>query len=363
LTDGSSRIDTVAALRAIVPAASAAIAAKKLTRLDLHAARFAALSPLVGLAAQGDDGRLGAGLRAGAPGLVRVSDPATLFVADRPGERLGARIDELPEGAATALLLLLPGRGEMLRVNGRGRRTVDRATLASAFGAAATPPAALRVEVEEAFLHCAKAVLRARLWDDTPSDEVDPLELRLRSDVLEAPFQAFLARAPFALLATCDAAGRADLSPRGDPPGFLRALDERTLLLPDRRGNRLLDSFSNLLEGPSVALLALVPGESAALLVRGRGRLTDHAALLAGSAVEERPPVLGLVVEVHDVQLHRAPALRAAGVWRPESRALPDALPSLGRMLVEQQGGRGLRGAVTARLVEAALGRDARKLY
>lgn len=146
----------------------------------------------------------------------------------------------------------------------------------------------------------------------------------------------FIAQSPFLCLGTMDRAGRADVSPRGDPPGFVHVVDDRTLLIPDRPGNKRIDSMVNILDNPGVALLFLVPGIDETLRVNGRATIVRDPDLLAGMAVEGRIPTLAIRVEVHEVFFHCGKALKRARLWqRPEAAEAP-TFAGLGRILVEQ---------------------------
>ena len=158
-------------------------------------------------------------------------------------------------------------------------------------------------------------------------------------DALDTHARAFVARSPFVCLSTQDADGRADVSPRGDPPGFVAVLDERTLAIPDRPGNNRLDSLANILANPAVGLLFLIPGFDETLRVNGRARLSTDPALLGPMAVNGRVPTLAIVVAVDEVFLHCAKALRRSGLWDPERRQDRRELPSLSRMVLEQTTG------------------------
>ncbi|MDW5597000.1 MSMEG_1061 family FMN-dependent PPOX-type flavoprotein [Conexibacter stalactiti] len=135
----------------------------------------------------------------------------------------------------------------------------------------------------------------------------------------------FIAHAPFMTLATCDAHGRADCSPRGDGPGFVKVLDERTIALPDRTGNRLVQSFENLLENPAVGTLFFVPGLRETLRVNGTGYVTDDAQLLERFTADGRRAKLALVVDVSEVYLHCGKALIRSGLWDPRWQSLAEA--------------------------------------
>ena len=119
--------------------------------------------------------------------------------------------------------------------------------------------------------------------------------------------RAVIERSPFCVIAT-QGPGGADVSPRGDPPGFVQILDERTLLLPDRVGNNRLDAMCNLLTNPRIGMLFLVPGMGETLRINGTARITDDAMVLEPCAVQGRPPKIGLVVRVEEAFLHCAKA-------------------------------------------------------
>ncbi len=143
----------------------------------------------------------------------------------------------------------------------------------------------------------------------------------------------FVERSPFLLLATSAADGSCDVSPRGDPPGFVRVLDERTLLLPERPGNRLADSLRNLLANPRLGLIFVVPGVTDTLRVNGRAILTTDPALLEPCAVEGRTPKLGILVELEEVFTHCSKAFLRSGLWEPARFVDPSLLPSGGQIM------------------------------
>lgn len=137
---------------------------------------------------------------------------------------------------------------------------------------------------------------------------------------------------PFCVVASQGGNG-ADVSPRGDPPGFVRVLDERTLLVPDRVGNNRLDVMCNLLVNSRIGLLFLVPGVAETLRVNGTARITDDARVLELSAVQGRAPKVGLVVHVEEAFLHCAKALNRSALWDVSRHTDRAALPSYADML------------------------------
>lgn len=147
---------------------------------------------------------------------------------------------------------------------------------------------------------------------------------------------AFIARAPFCVLATAGARGL-HATPRGDEPGFVTVLDERTLALPDRRGNNRLDALRDVLEDPRVALLFLIPGVGETLRVAGRARLTADPALKARFAVQGKEPATVMLVQVEEVFMQCARAVLRSRIWKGASK--PADAPSMGKLIEAHTGG------------------------
>jgi PPOX class probable FMN-dependent enzyme len=153
------------------------------------------------------------------------------------------------------------------------------------------------------------------------------------ADRLNDLTRQFVERSPFVCIATGRPDGGLDVSPRGDPAGFVRVLDERTLLLPDRPGNRLADTLTNLLVDPRIALLFLIPGVGDSFRVNGRGRIVEDAELLRASAVDGKIPKLGIVVEIEEAYTQCSKALIRSDLWNPERHIARADLPSSGEIL------------------------------
>jgi uncharacterized protein len=153
------------------------------------------------------------------------------------------------------------------------------------------------------------------------------------SDRLNDLTRQFVERSPFLCLATSAADGTCDVSPRGDPAGFVRILDERTLLLPDRPGNRLADSMRNVLQNPHVALLFVIPGVSDTFRVNGTASIVTDPEVLAPCAVEGKVPKLGLRIEIEEAFTHCSKAFLRAQLWDPDRYVSREELPSSGQIL------------------------------
>lgn len=157
-----------------------------------------------------------------------------------------------------------------------------------------------------------------------------------RPRLLEVDRQ-WLAASPFCLVATSSADGTCDVSPKGDPPGFALVLDDTTIALPERPGNRRADGYRNVLENPHVGLVFVVPGRADTLRVNGRATLVRDAPFLDDMAVRGHRPPLALVVEVEQVFYHCAKAFLRADLWDPATWE-PGSVPSRARIsqLVER---------------------------
>jgi uncharacterized protein len=151
-------------------------------------------------------------------------------------------------------------------------------------------------------------------------------------DRITPEYRPFIEVSPFALLATVGPEG-ADCSPRGDQPGFVRITDEKTLLMPDRRGNNRVDSLRNIVRDPRVALLFLILGSGNTLRVNGRGVVSVEPALLESFKVEGKAPRSVIVVNVEAVYFQCARALVRSDLWNPEKHVDPSALPTAGQIL------------------------------
>ena len=153
------------------------------------------------------------------------------------------------------------------------------------------------------------------------------------ADRLNELTRQFVERSPFVCVATARPDGGLDVSPRGDPAGFVRILDERTLLIPERPGNRLADTLTNVLADRRIALLFLIPGVGDSFRVNGRAVVTDDAELLADSEIDGKAPRLGILVTVEEAYTQCSKALIRSDLWNPERHIDRSELPSSGEIL------------------------------
>lgn len=167
--------------------------------------------------------------------------------------------------------------------------------------------------------------------------DAHPITVDKEMDRLDKHARHFITLSPFLCLGTTNGDGQADVSPRGDPAGFVKVLDDRTLLIPERPGNRRADSMLNVMTEPVVGLIFFVPGIEETLRISGRATVLDDADQLADLAVNGKAPKLGVRVEVERVFFHCAKALKRSRLWDPDSRVARNAFPTPGQVIRDQR--------------------------
>ena len=249
-----------------------------------------------------------------------------------------------------SLYFIVPGIGFALRANGRcSAAEIEDGGTRFAFVADAL------------FLHCSRAKVRANFW------EPRKCEVQLGDPAGMAPLSdqalAFVSRSPYLLMLTQNAAGKTELSPRGDPEGFVLALDRSTLLIPERPGNKVACTLTNILSHGLVTVAFLIPGSANVLSVTGRCWLSSDRKLLELAAVQSKVPKIGMVLHVGEFRFQHWPALVEAGLWSKQTHLREGDIPSFAKMLAEHMNGRGLKGKATTLLVDAVVKHDLKNLY
>ena len=176
---------------------------------------------------------------------------------------------------------------------------------------------------------------RLRETYGAPSDR----SLKKQLSRLDKHCRDFIARSPFVVIASADTSGRCDASPKGDAPGFVRVMNDETLLIPDRLGNNRVDTLGNLVTRPGIGLIFFVPGINETLRVNGRARVTTDPALLDPLAVNGKVPRSGILVAAEEIYFHCGKALIRSDLWNPDKQIGRSDFPSLGRILADQIGG------------------------
>ena len=168
----------------------------------------------------------------------------------------------------------------------------------------------------------------------TLGEEMDS-QVRKVIDHIDDHCRVWIERSPFVVISTASAAGAMDVSPKGDPAGFVRVLDPKTLALPDRPGNHRGDTFLNVLENPHVGLMFVVPKRREVVRVSGTALVVKDRSLLESMAVGDKVPTLALVVRVHEAMFHCGKSMIRSHMWEPDLWGSIDGLPSYGRALVD----------------------------
>ena len=165
-------------------------------------------------------------------------------------------------------------------------------------------------------------------------DDVGEASTAKVADRVTAQYRRLIEVSPFVALATSGPEGL-DCSPRGDLPGFVRIHDEKTLMMPDRRGNNRIDSLRNIVRDPRIGMLFLIPGSGTTLRINGIAHLSDDPGLLASFAVTEKAPRTVIVMEVGEIYFQCARAIVRSDLWNPDKRIDPKTLPTPGEILAE----------------------------
>ncbi|WP_458686999.1 pyridoxamine 5'-phosphate oxidase family protein [Nocardia tengchongensis] len=180
------------------------------------------------------------------------------------------------------------------------------------------------------------------------SEITDPVELReLLGEVAPRPRnkdryslhewdREWIARSPFVVLATSAADGTCDASPKGDPAGFVKVLDDKTIAIPERPGNRRADGYLNILSNPHVGVLFLIPGRGDTLRINGRARLLREAPYFDDMVVKGHRPILAIEVDIEQVFFHCSKAFLRSGLWKPDQWAA-DTMPSVAHLVKDVQ--------------------------
>jgi PPOX class probable FMN-dependent enzyme len=153
---------------------------------------------------------------------------------------------------------------------------------------------------------------------------------------LDPHCKAFIARSPFLCIGTSNAQGKADVSPRGDPPGFVQIIDDNHLFIPDRPGNNRLDTMTNIIENPNIGLLFIIPGFNDTLRVNGKARIVRDDEKAEKAKIRGKAPKVGILIEVQEAFLHCAKAFKRSNLWDPAGFQKREEFPTLAQMILEQ---------------------------
>ena len=166
----------------------------------------------------------------------------------------------------------------------------------------------------------------------------EPLEaaVAVMRESLDKYQRQFIELSPFACIATADAGGQPTISPKGDAPGFIKVIDDETLLMPDRIGNNKVESFHNLVENPKLGIIFMIPGVRETLRISGEASITTEQEILKFAQVGKNPVKTGLLIKVTKVYFHCGKAMIRSKLWDENSKLAPGVLPSFGEIIKEE---------------------------
>ena len=270
-----------------------------------------------------------------------IVDSKTILIPLEPQKR-----DEKPPivGTHASLYFLVPGVGHGLRVNGEVQSS----------GTPTSPHIVLKIN--RTYLHCARAAARSDLWNI--SDISSPVIV----DQLMQPKQ-FIALSSYLLMKTENEVGETELSPRGDHAGFVQVIDQHSIFIPERPGNKVAVSARNILMRESIELLMLMPGTDVVMLVRGNATLTKNEQLLVLSIVNNKRPKLGILITQCSFSIQNCSAIGQIQPWLNENQINPANLTRFSKALSIHMNGDGLIGKAATPFINAIVKNDMKHLY
>ena len=191
----------------------------------------------------------------------------------------------------------------------------------------------------------------------------EPSELVIAKEInfLDEHCKSLIALSPFILIATSNKKGRCDVSPKGDPPGFVQVLSDKHLAIPDRPGNARLDSVENILENPHIGLLFVIPGTRETLRINGKATIIQDDEVLDKGMVDGKRPTLAIGVEVQEAFIHCAKAFIRSNLWKSETWPSLEGLPSFAKMLIDHVNAENIKTEMTEKELDVLLEEDYKK--
>lgn len=202
-------------------------------------------------------------------------------------------------------------------------------------------------------------VVRTREEIQAILGDVSENQANKRIDHIDQHCRTWIERTPFIVISSSSLAGYMDVSPKGDPPGFVKVLDENTLAIPDRPGNRRADTFLNIIENPKIGILFVIPRRGETLRVSGTAEIIKDKGILSSMAMRDKSPTLAILVHVEGAMFHCGKAMIRSSMWKPEGWPSIEGLPTYAKALVDQA-----RPALTEEQMQERITRnEVEKLY
>ena len=246
-------------------------------------------------------------------------------------------VNQTIKSCQASLFILVAGIGHSLRINGVLEKGTDQKVL---------------FKISSVYFHCARASARSGCWDYT--NHIHNRDLSTK-DILKL--------SPYIILKTADNEGNTELSPRGDEAGFIQQINENTLFIPERPGNKVAVSLRNILQNPTVELLLMVPGLSYTLNIHANAHVTNDLALLQRCTVNGKQPKLGILITNLNQSFQDNNELKQSGLWHASSAVDQKAITTFSKALSSHMNGTGLLGKATNTFVGAIVKHDMKHLY
>lgn len=313
-----SYITSEAEIREAIGTPPATVYLKKIRMLEKHSKRYLEMSHLIAIAAKNIPNRIH--LVATQQIKMVIVDDTKITLKVRDNAETVTSIQDEPCG----LYVLVSGFEESLRINGK-----------ICISSRGDGISVIEIKIDELYFHCAKSIKRSQFWTsmDYTFSMDNPLE---ETEFFDSNINDFIQKSPFLLLATQNQDGEADLSPRGDPGGFVRVLDRHKVLIPERPGNKIADSIRNIVVNSSMAIILFVPGTKLSLILIGNGKLTTSHAVLKTSEIRNKIPKIGIELTVKRTYFGINPALADQDLWDKSGFGNRSVFPSLGMIVSEQ---------------------------
>jgi predicted pyridoxine 5'-phosphate oxidase superfamily flavin-nucleotide-binding protein len=343
VTNNSGKINTEKELRKIIKSYPKILDKRIQPTLDNYSIEFITQASVAALTFSD--------LTLGMPFLDLKSDQFTIYDLSTisittPSNPDNSDIVNLP----FSLYFLIPGVGHGLRINGKAcqiKPTNDKKVETK-----------IVLTINSVYLHCARAITRAGLWN---TRLITDLLIENSTENLTA--KEIIESSPYLLLSTQDTMGNTELSPRGDPAGFVKFIDENHVLLPERPGNKVAVSLTNIINNPAVGLSFLIPGSNQIIYMEGNAHITADQALLSPLAIKEKIPKLGIIISINRLSSHKSAALISTEIWQKESHMSSTSLTPFSKALTAHIQGEGLLGKLSNPIMSGIIKHDMNNLY
>jgi len=259
-----------------------------------------------------------------------------------------------------SLYFLIPGVGHGLRINGHTVKTKEKGLSGARH---------LNFYIDEVYVHCSRAIVRSSLWKEQKF-KMDKTLLKAlnnfqgKCNSLDSSIRSFIQSSPFIFLKTQDENGHCELSPRGDPEQIVNIIDNNTLLIAERAGNKVAKSMRNILLNPSVCLSFLIPQVHNTLTIIGKAQLTYDIELLTPLTINKKIPKVGILISIQSIAFtNQQNNLASSNIWHTDSYINEKQLTKFSKVLSYHMNGTGLLGKASTPLINAIVRHELKNLY